>query len=114
MAESDLTVVRSYHTVETDVEIGTIEGPASYAAGGFVANPGAAVASKGFGLTTVDFATFELLEQGALTALMARYDRSTGRILVYESEAIDLPFAEITDADDISSIEIRYRAEGKR
>ena len=112
MAESDITQVRNGHFPDFNVEVGTIEGPASYAAGGFAAQAVAA-AGQGFGLSVVDFVSIEPVIAGATTCLVAKYNHATWKIQGFEAEAVDLPFTEVTDVDDLSTFEFRFFAVGK-
>jgi len=109
MAAGDITVIKK-DVHGTDVIVtGTIEMTAGeHPAGGLALNPAK------FGLTTVNFVSFETVELAATTALLARYDRATDKVTLHEGDGPTTagPLAE-SDEDTTAATEIRFRAEGK-
>jgi len=87
---------------------GTVEGPSSYAAGGFATNP------VKFGLTTVEFCSLNPVESAATLAFMPRYDHASGKIKLFEANTADAALVEVDDATDLDSVEIRFMALGRK
>lgn len=115
MAVGDVTTIRDMENGWENVLVGTVEGPSTYATGGFALaalDGGAAGSAIDFALTTVDFVAFELVEVDADEAFVARWDRATSKIQVYECLTADA-LQEI-GAVDISSLDIRFRAHGRK
>ena len=109
MAVGDVTAIAKVHDSQRNVNYGTIEGPASYAAGGF------ALVSPGLDLSTVDFITFEVVSQdGATAAYVARWDRTNSKVQVFVGDSSADGMAEVANTTDLSSEIFRFKAEGRR
>ena len=109
MAAGDITIIKK-DVHGTDVVVtGTVELAAvAHPAGGLALNPAK------FGLSTVNFVSFETVELASTTALIARYDRATDKVTLHEGDGPTTagPLAE-SDEDTVAATECRFRAEGK-
>jgi hypothetical protein len=108
MAAGDLTKKEDVFGTLSLVH-GTIEGPASYAAGGFGPTPAK------FGLTTVEFCHVQLIQSSSVLAYVGLYDHTTDKIKFYETgTVVDLPLVEIDDTTNLAAITIRFQAYGRK
>jgi hypothetical protein len=109
MAAGDITVLSKDVQGTQCIVYGTIEMTAgTHPAGGLALNPAK------FGLSAVDFVSFETVELAATTALVARYDRATDKVTLHEGDGPTTagPLAE-TNEDTTAATEIRFKAEGQ-
>ncbi len=110
MAAGDITVLSEDRQGTRNIVYGTIEMTAgAHPAGGLALNPAK------FGLTDVEFVSFETVELAATTALVARYDRATDKVTLHEGDGPTTagPLAE-SDEDTSAATEIRFKAEGRK
>lgn len=105
MAAGDITAIESDIQGTQNVEYGTIELPASYAAGG------PALGTAKFGLTTVNFVQFE---QPA--GYVFGYDRTNDKVKVFYGnyDGSDGPLIEVADTTNVAALVCRFRAEGRK
>jgi len=106
MAAGDVTIIEDDFMGTQSALIGTVAGPAAYAAGGF------ALTTAKFGLATVNYAEFEIIKQDADEAFVGRYDRGTDKVQVYQCLTADA-LQEI-GALDLSTFDIRFLAIGRK
>jgi hypothetical protein len=107
MAAGDITIESQDVFGTKNVVIGTIEGEASATDGGVALSPAK------FGLTDVDFVTFELIEVDADEAYASRYDYATDKVQTYECAAGDA-MQEIVATTDVHLLTFRFRAIGRK
>ena len=107
MAAGDITIESEDVFGTKNIIIGTIEGEASATDGGV------ALGTALFGLATVDFVTFELVEVDADEAYIARYDNSADKMQIYECLTADA-LQEIPATTNVGSLVFRFRAIGRK
>lgn len=110
MAAGDITTVFEDVFGTHGIHVGTIEGPASYATGGF------APSDADFGFDSdLDFVVFEVVSQdAAAAAYVARYDRTNNLVQMFVGNATADGMAEVAAAVDLSSESIRFMAVGRK
>lgn len=109
MAAGDITTIEEDVFGTKNVHAGSIEGPASYLAGGF------ALGTALFGLSSVEFVQFETVSQDAAAAgFVARYDRTNDKVQVFVGDSSADGMAEVADAVDLSSELFRFMAIGRK
>jgi len=108
MAQGDVTIIAEDVFGTRNVVIGEIELSAAYPSGGV------APSVAKFGLSQVDFVEFEPVELAATTALLARYDRATDKVMLHEGDAGTAgPLAQ-TDEALTNATDLRFLAYGRK
>lgn len=108
MAAGDFTLELEDARGSVHGRFGTVEGPASYSAGGFVVSP------ERFGFSKLRQVAFEPIRASSSSFYHAAYDRNTTRVQVFESGGAGAPLAEVADGTDLSALAIRVKLEGRR
>lgn len=88
---------------------GTITFDSSYLTGG------EALVPSDIGLGVIDTIQFNPARHEAddTAMLIARYDYTNETVLLFEAEAVDLPFAEIGSGDDVALTTVNFWAVGQ-
>ncbi len=106
MAAGDVTIESEDVFGTKNIVIGTVEGEASATDGGVALSPAK------FGLSTFDFLTFELVEEDADEAYVARYDYATDKVQFYQCLTADA--LQEVPATTNTDLVIRFRAIGRK